>query len=85
MGNLTLLYSLYYVITFMIGYWKLLTYMGLNVLTKPFLAYNRWFPVKVRVSFIVDIDLYWVILFGCFSRNVLTSLYVTIPVDDTTN
>ena len=53
------------------------------MLTKPFLAYNRWFPVKVRVSLIFDIDLYLVILFGCFSRNVLTSLYVTIPVDDT--
>ena len=57
--------------------------MGLNVLTKPFLAYNRWFPVKMTVSLIVDNDLYWVILIGCFSRNVLTSLYVTIPVDDT--
>ena len=31
----------------------------------------------------VDIDSYWVIVFDCFSRNVLTSLYVTTPVDDT--
>ena len=57
--------------------------MGLNLLPKPLLVYNRWFPVKVRVSFIVDIDLYWAIMFGCFSRNVLTSLYVITPVDDT--
>ena len=53
------------------------------MLTKPFLAYNRWFPVKVRVSFLVVINLYWVILFGSFSRNVLTSLYLITPFDDT--
>ena len=30
----------------------------------------------------VIIDLYWVIVFGSFLRNALTSPYVTIPVDD---
>ena len=35
------------------------------------------------VSFSVDIDLYWAIIFGCFLRNALTSAYLTIPVDDT--
>ena len=31
----------------------------------------------------VTIDLYWAIVFDCFFRNALTSLYVTIPLDDT--
>ena len=92
MGNFNyFLYSLYDI---MLGVLKIFTIYYKHLLKdwltldkivqqESFCAYTRWFPVTVRVSFMVTIDLYWATMFGFFSRNALTLLYVTIPVDDT--
>ena len=37
----------------------------------------------MRVLFAVTIDLHWIITSGCVFRNALTSLLLTMPVDET--
>ena len=49
-----------------------------------FLAKMRWFPDNLIVLLReVVIDLYMVMAVGAFSRNAFTSLYVTLPPDET--
>ena len=60
------------------------TYIGTNFSSKFFFEYSRWFPVNLKFSLPeVVIDLYWVIVLGCLSRNTTTSLYSILPVEET--
>ena len=60
------------------------TNIGTKLSLQDFLENTRWFPVNVRDPLnMVLIVLYFIILFGSLCRNVLTSLYVTLPFDKT--
>ena len=60
------------------------TYMDWNLSVEIFLAKMRWFPDRLIVVFKeVVIDLYWLVTVGCLCKNALTSLYVTVPSDET--
>ena len=60
------------------------TYIALNFLVPVFLAKMRWFPDNLMVLFLVVlIDLYVPITECCLFRNDLTSLYITLSVEET--
>ena len=56
----------------------------MNFRVQLFLAKMRWFGDKLIVLLTeVVIDLYIVIVAGCFLRNVMTLLNVKLPVEET--